>query len=73
MLHYIFYYPNPKIIKFVCIYIIYVLNIHEIYIATSEHDQISLIKVGSIFFSRPEAGLTNRVHVRHYDTRVPLA
>jgi hypothetical protein len=32
-----FHYPNPKIIKFVCIYVIYVLNILEIYIATSEH------------------------------------
>jgi len=24
------------------------------------------------FFSRPQAGLTNQDHVRHYDTRVPL-
>jgi len=29
---------------------------------------------GSIFFfSWPQAGLTNQDHVRHYDTRVPLA
>ena len=27
----------------------------------------------NFFFSGPEAELTNRVHVRHYDTRVPLS
>jgi len=34
----------------------------------------NLSKIGGFhfFFSRPQAGLTNQDHVRHYDTRVPL-
>jgi hypothetical protein len=54
-----FHYPNPKIIKFVCIYVIYVLNILKKYTSQPQNIyQISLIKVGSIFFLRPEAVLT---------------
>ena len=53
--------------------ILYILSIMSYCVKQAEKTQ-NLSKIGGFhfFFSRPQAGLTNQDHIRHYDTRVPL-
>jgi hypothetical protein len=75
-----FHYPNPKIFRFVHIQVLLVLKVLNILklsllmhctdVATSDFVPN---KVVPFFFSGPEAGPTNRVHIRHSVTQVPLS
>ena len=75
-------YPNPKFGKFAqfCPYLAAVVIIKWQYIdnrCLQRLKQAPNVKFspkfwGSIFFSWPGAGLTNQVHIRHSDSRVPL-
>jgi len=49
--------------------ILYILSIMSYCVKQAEKTQ-NLSKIGGFhfFFSRPQAGLTNQDHVRHYDT-----